>query len=75
VLHAILTFAATEGEESSKALFYVSGSLLAAFAVVISAIGITRHETFPPTRAAARGVMALAVVLVAFAIASAVITS
>jgi hypothetical protein len=75
VLHAILTFAATEGEEPSKTLFYVSGSLLAAFAVVISAIGITRHETFPPTRAAARGVMALAVVLVAFAIASAVITS
>jgi hypothetical protein len=75
VLHAVLTFAATEGEEPSKTLFYIAGGLLAAFAVVISAIGITRHETFPPSRGAARGVMALAIALVAFAMASAVITA
>ena len=75
MLHAVLTFAATEGEESSQTLFYIAGSLLAAFAVVISAIGITRHETFPPSRGAARAVMGLAVVLVAFATASAVITA
>ena len=75
MLHALVTFAQAEHEEPSKTLFYVAGILLAAFALVVSAIGITRHETFPPSRAAARGVMALAVALVAFAVASAVITA
>ena len=32
------------------------------------------HETFPPSKGAARGVMALAAVLVAFTMASAVLT-
>jgi hypothetical protein len=74
VLHALITFAQAEHEESSKTLFYIAGILLAAFAVIVSAVGIARHETFPPGRAAARGVMALAVVLVLFAVSSAVIT-
>ena len=74
MLHALITFAATEeGEESSKTLFYVFGGLLAVWAVVVSAIGIRAHETFPPTRRR-RGVMAISVVLVLCAMASAVIT-
>ena len=75
MLHALITFAASEeGEEGSKALFYVFGGALAAWAVIVSAIGIRAHETFPPSRGAARGVMAISVVLIVCAMASAVIT-
>jgi hypothetical protein len=75
VLTALITFAAEEGHESSKTLFYVCGSLLAVWAVVISAFGIRAHETFPPSKSAARGVMAVSAGLVVLAMASAVITS
>jgi hypothetical protein len=75
VLLTTLIAAAEAGEEeSSKTLFYVMGGVLAAFAVIISAIGIRRHDTFPPSRAAARGVMALAAVLVLLTMGAAVIT-
>ena len=76
MLHSLITvMAAVEGEEeTSKTLFYAAGSLLVVFALVISAIGITNHETFPASRGTARAVMGLAVLLVAFAMASAVIT-
>ena len=74
MLHALITLAATEGEETSKTAFYISGSVLAVFAVVISAIGIRGHETFPPSRGAARAVMLLAAVLVAVTMATAIIT-
>jgi hypothetical protein len=75
-LPAVLTLIAqaAEHEESSKTLFYVAGAILAVFAVVISVIGIRGHETFPPSKGVARGVMVLAAVLVAFTMASAVIT-
>jgi hypothetical protein len=77
VLHALTSLLATaaEGEEeSSKTLFYVAGIALTVFALVIAAIGIRGHENFPPSRGAARAVMALAVLLVAFTMASAVLT-
>jgi hypothetical protein len=74
VLHALITFAAAEGEHTSKTAYYVAGSALAAFAVIISAIGISRHENFPPSKGAARAVMALAALLVAATMASAVLT-
>jgi hypothetical protein len=74
VLHALITFAATEGEEPSKTAYYVAGAVLAAFAVVISAIGISRHDTFPGTKGASRVVMAIAALLVAATMASAVLT-
>ena len=75
MLHALITLAAAEGgEESSKALFYVTGAILALFAVVISAIGISRRDTFPPSKGVARGVMALAALLVVLVMASSVIT-
>jgi hypothetical protein len=74
VLQALITMAATEGEESSKSAFYIAGGVLAGFAVVISAIGIRGHETFPPSRGAARAVMLLAAVLVAITMVTAIIT-
>ncbi len=77
MLHAALTLIASAApgeEETSQTLFYAAGGILAAFAVVISIIGIRGHERFPATRGAARGVMALAAVLVAFTMAAAVIT-
>jgi len=61
-------------EHHSKTPYYISGIALAAFAVIISAIGISRHGTFPPTPGAARAVMGLAVVLVIATMASAVLT-
>ena len=75
MLHALtLVFAATEGEESSKSLFYLAGGLLAVFAVVISAIGIKGIDSFPKSKGQARGVIGLAAVLVLFAAASAIVT-
>jgi hypothetical protein len=75
-LPAVLTLlaAAAHEEETSKTLFYVAGAILAAFAVIISIIGIRGHETFPASKVAARGIMALAAILVAFTMASAIIT-
>ena len=76
MLHALtLVFAATEGEESSKTLFYVVGAALAAFAVLISALGISRIGTFPASKGQARGVIGLAALLVLAAMASAIITA
>jgi hypothetical protein len=76
MLHS-LVIAASEvaGEESSKTAFYVLGGVLALWAVVVSAIGIARHDDFPSSDGAARGVMGITVVLVAAAMASAVITA
>jgi hypothetical protein len=76
VLHALtIVFAAAEGEESSKTLFYLAGGLLAIFAVVIAAIGTKRIGTFPSSRGQARGVIGLAALLVVFAMAAAIVTS
>ena len=76
MLHALFTLASAEGgEESSKALFYICGGLLAVFAVVVSAVGITRRDTFPAGKSQARGVMALAAVLVLATMAAAVVTA
>jgi hypothetical protein len=38
-------------------------------------MGIRGHDTFPPTKSAARGVMAISVVLILAAMGSAVITA
>ena len=76
MLHTLtLVFASTEGEESSKALFYLAGGVLAVFAVAISAVGISRIGSFPASRGQARGVIGLAALLVLAAMASAIITS
>ncbi len=76
MLTALITFAAEEaGHESSKTLFYVCGGLLAVWALVVSAIGIKAHETFPPTKSARNGVLGISAGLVLLAMASAIITS
>ncbi len=75
MLHALtVVFASTEGEESSKTLFYLAGGVLAVFAVAISALGISRIGTFPASVGQARGVIGLAAVLVLAAMAAAIIT-
>jgi len=74
-LLTLLATAAEAGEEeTSKTLYYVAGIALTVFALIVAAIGIRGHEHFPRTKGAARGVMLLAAALVAFTMASAVIT-
>ena len=75
MLNALIVFASTEGEESSKTLFYLAGGLLAVFAVVISVIGIRGIDSFPAGKAQTRGVIGIAALLVLFAAASAIITA
>jgi hypothetical protein len=61
-------------EETSKLAFYLLGSLFAAWAVLLGAIGIMRHESFPPTAGAARGVMAISLLLMVGTVGSAILT-
>ncbi len=72
MLTALITFAA---DEPNKTLFYICGAALVVWALVLSAIGIRSHESWPPTASAARTVMTISIVLVLLAMASAVITS
>jgi hypothetical protein len=76
-LHALVLFAqevAHHGEEeSSKTAFYVAGGLLAAFGFLIGILGTMRHNDFPG-EGAAKGLMAVAAVLVLGTMAAAVAT-
>jgi hypothetical protein len=75
MLHQIATFLlAVDDHEPSKTPFYIGGGILALWAVLLGFIGL-RSETFPATKSAARGVMAISALLVAFAVATALITS
>lgn len=60
--------------ESSKVPFYIAGGVLAAWAVVLSAVGLTR-PSFPGDERGQRGVMLISFVLMALAIAMAIVTS
>lgn len=75
MLATLLTFA-TEApeEETSKTAFYVLGGVAAAWAIILFAVGM-RVETFPRSAGAQRGVMAISVLLVIGAMASAVLTA
>jgi hypothetical protein len=78
VLHQallILAQAEAEAEETSKTAFYVAGSVLAVFAVLVSIVGIRGHERFPGSRGAATGVIGLFALLVAATMATAVLTA
>ncbi len=66
--------AADEGAEASETPFYIAGGLLALWAVIVAAIGLSRPD-FPGKQAAARGVMAISVFLVALTMVAAVISS
>jgi hypothetical protein len=72
-MHQLLVLAAEEAEPS-KTLFYIVGGGLALWAVLLSAIGLSRPE-FPGSALASRGVMAISTVLVVAAMAAAVITA
>lgn len=60
--------------EPSKVPFYLAGALLAAWAVVLAAIGLSRPD-FPGSAQRARGVMALSATLVVATMATAVATA
>jgi hypothetical protein len=51
--------------------FYLCGGVLAAWAVILTAIGIMSHD-FPATKGAERAAMAVSIVLVVAAIGSAI---
>jgi hypothetical protein len=74
VLATLISFAAEAAEEGSKTVYYLCGGVLAAFAVIVSAIGIRGHDSFPGSPGAYRGVVGLAIVLVLATMASAVLT-
>ena len=61
-------------EEVSKTPFYVAAGALVAFALLLSAVGIARHETFPPSKAVGRGLSLVMLLLVVAAASTAVIT-
>ena len=73
-LIALITAAESGAEESSKTAFYICGGLLAAWAVVLSLIGMS-SQTFPATVGAKRGVIAITLLFVVAAMATAVITA
>ena len=71
----LVVLAATSAEsEPSKTPFYIAGALLVALALGLSAIGV-RSETFPRSRGQQRVVIGLAVLLVAAAMFTAVVTA
>lgn len=59
---------------TSKTPFYIAGGVLALWAVVLAAIGLNR-DRFPGSAAGGRGVMALSLVLMLGAMATAVATA
>ena len=69
---ALLVLAAEEAE-SSKAAFYIGGGVLAAWAVVLSVIGLSRPG-FPASNGATRGVYAISTLLVAVAAVTSILT-
>ncbi|HMJ35767.1 MAG TPA: hypothetical protein VK501_17820 [Baekduia sp.] len=76
MLHALsaLVLAAEAEPETSKTAFYVFGGLLAVWAVVLSALGMSQ-ATFPATTTAKRGVIGLTALFMIGAMATAVITA
>jgi hypothetical protein len=71
---ALLILAAVEEHAPDKTAFYVAGGVLVLFALAISAVGVRGAETFPSSKGARTAVCALAAVLVAATMATAVIT-
>jgi hypothetical protein len=74
MVHAFLLLAAAEAEEKSKVPFFIAGGLLACWALVLFAAGMRSH-TFPGGQGGERGVIAVSVVLMVAAMATAVITA
>ena len=77
MLATLLLFAqehVVEEAEPSKTPFYIAASALVAYALILSAVGIRKHETFPPSKAVGRLLSLVCAVLVAGAMFTAVIT-
>ena len=74
MLHAFLLLAAAEAEEKSKVPFFIAGGLFACWAIVLFALGM-RARTFPGGQRGERVVIAVSVVLMAAAMATAVLTA
>jgi hypothetical protein len=75
MLATLLIFAQeTAEEESSKTPFYILGLVAAAWAIALFAVGM-RSPSFPGSAAAQRGVIAVSLVVVVGAMASAVLTA
>ena len=70
----LLAAETAEKEEKNKTPFYIAGATLAAWAVVVSAIGITRPD-FPGTPGRTRVVYGISIVLVATAMSMAIVTA
>jgi hypothetical protein len=62
-------------EEPSHVAFYVVGLILACWAVVVSALAISRGGDFPSGKGARGGIVAFSALLVVATCASAVITA
>ena len=73
MVHALLVLAAEEAEPS-KTAFFISGGLLAAWAVILGFLGL-RSPEFPGGQSGERGVITISVVLVVATMATAVITA
>jgi hypothetical protein len=75
MLAALIAFATEAAEEeSSKTAFYVLGSVAAIWAMILFAVGM-RSSSFPGSPGAQRGVIAVSVLVVVGAMASAVLTA
>ena len=72
---ATLLLAADAVAEKSHTSFYIFAACLVAFAVILSTIGIMRHETFPPSRGVATLIVLVCMGLVAGTMVTAVITA
>jgi hypothetical protein len=73
MLYAIV-LAVAEEAEPSKTPFYVAGALLAAWAVLLGAAGLSRAE-MPGNQGAERGMIGVTVLLVAATVSAAILTS
>jgi hypothetical protein len=75
MLATLIAFATEAAEEEkSKTAFYVLGSVAAVWAIILFSVGM-RSASFPSTPGAQRGVIAISVLVVIGAMASAVLTA
>ena len=70
---ALLQIAAEQAEKS-KVPFFIAGGLFAAWAIVLFLVGM-RTQAFPGGQSGQRGVLAVSVLLMLAAMATAVITA
>jgi hypothetical protein len=73
-MNALLVLAAVEEPKPDKTAFYVCAGLLVLFAILTTFVGTTRAGSWPGTLGARRGLCAVAALLVAATMASAVLT-